>query len=202
EVGDPGVLAPAEDLLEIARQAAGRSVGAIEEETADAAHGAPHLAGLRKLVLDRLELGDPDEDVEAFRWQAFISSEALRRSGASADPGDLRRQVAAELKTSVESLRAGLYGDLPAEREVRGFPPTTATWLVQRYNTAQVQGLLLRCRRVVIEVAGADLAQKRTLFRQLKFHGLMSEVDPTPGGDRLLISLSGPLALFQNAQTY
>ncbi len=72
--------------------------------------------------------------------------------------------------------------------------------LIRRYNCAQVQGLLLRARRVVIRLKDAALGDKRELFRQLKFHQLIGLVRDEAGV--VEVELSGPLSIFEQSATY
>jgi predicted nuclease of restriction endonuclease-like RecB superfamily len=53
---------------------------------------------------------------------------------------------------------------------------------------------------VTVVLGGSDLAERRALFRQLRFRRLMGEVRET--GGRLAVELSGPLGIFDQAASY
>ena len=73
---------------------------------------------------------------------------------------------------------------------------------MHRYNVAQIQGLLLRANDLTIKIKDLDLSERRALFLNLRFHRLLADIRNDEKNKTIEIILSGPLSLFQSAQTY
>jgi len=201
EEGD--ILERARGLIDLFRQAEGQSLGELEELLDETCGTGDVEAGLRKLLLDRCGAEEDDGSVMERRWQALAAAQALRLGEPGLDEASFRGRLAATLGRGFVELKEDLYADLPACRRIKGFRELSAVSLLQRYNCAQVQGLLLRARSVHVRLAQASLAERRELFRQLKFHRLIAEVTRDEGeGRALVVELGGPLSLFDSAATY
>jgi uncharacterized protein len=168
--------------------------------------------GLVKLLYDRCEL----------ETRATVEPEALRRAAFTAAAAALRHPEAGEIEVAAPlfdrsaALRAGcaavglpegefegtLYADLKEEQVLEALKPTRAPWLLERYNTALAQGLLLRAREMEIHLTGGEPRAYRALFRKIKFFQLMHRIEALPGGEGYRIRLDGPLSLFQASQKY
>lgn len=184
---DAAALAVATDLIALFDAAAGMTVGELEDQAADAAEG-PFAAALTKLLLDGMSEEDDDEAVADSRWATLLRAEAMRREGADK----------AQFDAAFGASREQLYADLPAARRVAETRTTTPVDLINRYNVAQVQGLLLTGKTLQVRVAGLGLGERRALLRQIKFHRLIAEV--TAAADGFALVLSGPLSLFDQAR--
>jgi predicted nuclease of restriction endonuclease-like RecB superfamily len=195
DASDAKNLAVAEDLLAVFDGAEGMRLGDLEDAADEVAQGDLGKA-LSKLLLDACDTEEDDGQVAALRWEKLLEAEALRRE----------RPTSADFQQRMGATRDRLYGDLPACRRVRSYKVMDAEGLLHRYNAAQVQGLLLRARRVVVRLRSAELTERRELFRQLRFHRLLGEVRPLPAtktkAQGLEVELSGPLSLFDQAATY
>ncbi len=192
--GDALATGLAEDLLTVFRDGEGSRVGELEAAAEEVADG-DLAAAFRKLLLDACATEEDDGEVADFRWQCLLKAQELRRRVPALSP--------AEFQAAVGAPGDRLYADLPACRKVRSFKDMDSSGLVQRYNCAQVQGLLLRARSVTIRLKGAALSDRRELFRQMKFHRLMGAVTQTEGKKGgIEVTLSGPLTLFDQAATY
>jgi len=96
---------------------------------------------------------------------------------------------------------AALYADLQGEQVLAGWEPCAPAWLLNRYNVALAQGVLLRATALTIEIAGQDPRRYRALFRKVKFFQLLHRVE----GDAergYTLHLDGPLSLFGASQRY
>jgi len=196
---DQATRALAEELLAIAQANVGVSAGELQ----DVLQGVSDIgvaAGLRKLILDRCELAEDDGQIGEARWRALAAAQELRSTAVGLPLQDFQARIGAELGQPFATLQLQLYADLPGARRVNEIPQQSAENLIDRYNCAQVQGLLLRARRVSVTTKKATLGEKRELFRQMKFHRLMADVVDQDG--HLTVSLSGPLSLFDEATTY
>ncbi len=207
---DSDYIESAEVLIEFFKDSVGLTVGDLEEAAQDLGLSPPIplvvVGGLTKLCMDRLELREDDGSAEEFRWQMLERAESLRQSPEVLDQKDFELRLAQTVDLDIDTIRDRLYHDLPENRSVLGWDSFTASALLHRWNCAQVQGLLLRATTVKILLPKIALKQKRTLFRQLKFHRLLSTVEetskkPQETGD-FEFELSGPLSLFDQGQNY
>jgi predicted nuclease of restriction endonuclease-like RecB superfamily len=217
DTADPGWRAAAERLLELFRGQAGQTRGELEEDLADAfgdQGGQLVYRGLAKLLEDRCEFevvsGHPPDRL---REVVFLGAAQHRREGSSPnDAQELARpsafdrnlvlgRIAQELGITTEAVDQGLFADLKSEQRLIRFKDTTAERLLQRYNVALAQAVLLRSVRVCVAVRHEPPARFRQLFRLVKFHRLICEMERTGDGCYQL-HLDGPLSLFSATQKY
>jgi predicted nuclease of restriction endonuclease-like RecB superfamily len=88
-----------------------------------------------------------------------------------------------------------------SEQRLVKFKDITAERLLQRYNVALAQAVLLRAAGVVVQVRGEPPQRYRQLLRQAKFHRLICEVRREEA-DAYALHLDGPLSLFAATQKY
>jgi predicted nuclease of restriction endonuclease-like RecB superfamily len=201
DADDPNWLAAAERLLELFRGQEGRTRGELEEDLADAfgdEGGQLVYRGLGKLLEDRCEFevvsGQPPEKL---REAVFRAAAEARRGGQS--PAD-ENAVARLLSFDREAVLGRVGGELgmTAQDIDRGL---FAERLLQRYNVALAQAVLLRSTRVHAAIRNEPPARYRQLLRLVKFHRLICEVERT-GDHCYLLHLDGPLSLFSATQKY
>jgi predicted nuclease of restriction endonuclease-like RecB superfamily len=162
--------------------------------------------GLHKLVLDRctFEEGSTHEPAE-LRRDLFLRAAEARRGGTF-DRQALLEAVAGERGVTAPEIERGLYADLPDAHLLREFQAVAPEALVNGYQDAQVQAVLLRAVKVTAMVR-ATPAAFRLLFRRLKFLRLLHRIERLPepkrggpGGYR--IEIDGPFALFESLTKY
>ena len=153
-------------------------------------------AGLDKLLLDRTEFRSAEEtDYPELRRRSFAAGE----KAFAAAKGDYRRFCDA----AKEAFALDIYGDLPEFERVCAFRSLSAAELLDRYNLALVQGLLLSADKLEIVVREKDPAELRRLFKYLKFFRLLAEIRRIDGDpDGFALSVSGPFSLFENTRRY
>jgi uncharacterized protein len=207
---DPSWLEVAEGLLELFRGQEGRTHGELEADHRDLFGDDPSQLvhqGLAKLLEDRCDFetvsGQPPDKLRA---TVFHLSAEYRRSSLSAellpfDRAAVLRQAATELDLTPEAIDQGLFADLKSEQRLVKFKDTTAERLLQRYNVAVAQAILLRSTRVVATVRGEPPQRYRQLLRQVKFHRLVCDVERL-SPDSFQLRLDGPLSLFSATQKY
>src|SRR5262249_30673926 len=215
DAADPDWLASAERLLELFRGQEGRSRGELDEDLADAfgdEGGQLVYRGLAKLLEDRCEFevvsGHPPERLR----EAVFRAAAEARQGGSTSPNEqtiarptsldrnaVLRRVADELGMTADEVDHGLFADLKSEQRLIRFKDISAERLLQRYNVALAQAVLLRSTRVHVAVRHESPARYRQLLRLVKFHRLICEVERT-GEDCYQLHLDGPLSLFSATQ--
>jgi predicted nuclease of restriction endonuclease-like RecB superfamily len=198
------LLDEAEAILGIYAGAVGEPRGNLERQLLDAFGEEPGQfvrRGLIKLVDDRcdwvVESALPPADV---RDAVFAAAFAARAAGRF-DRGQVLAEAAGRLGLTPAEADDALFADLKTEQRLRAIKPITPRRLLERYNVALAQSVLLKATRVEIEVAGASSARWRQLLRAVKFHRLMAEVSRA-GGDAWRLTLDGPLSLFAATQKY
>lgn len=161
---------------------------------------SPLFNGLNKLLEDRCTYADSESELEEQRWDLFTKAKDLRNTGLMSI-AEFQEAIAKSTGvTNFSQVESQLYGDLPEFRVVQDFEGIAPVDLVHRYNSAQIQGLILRSRSLSIIVRDKDAIKKRRFLQRLKFWRLLAEIDET--ADELKIDLSGPLSLFDKSATY
>jgi len=162
--------------------------------------------GLVALVERALDLDGREEiDAVALRAEVFTRAAARKRAEPAFERATVLSEIAAERGTSVEALEADLYADLRGAQVLKApehgaLVPGGARAIVDRYDLAQAQSVLLRATRVTIELRGTSALALRALLRKLKFHRLLFTLARTDGGHVLV--LDGPSALFEATTKY
>lgn len=160
--------------------------------------------GLLKLVKDRCELeAEEGPDPVALRTEVFRLAAARRRETGAVDRSAVLAQVAADHELPEHDIERLMYTDLKAAHRLLAFAPTTPEGLVQDYELAQAQAVLLRATRVTAEVSCRSPAVLRALFHKLKFHRLLFSAAPVDGEEGVYrLELDGPHSLFQSVTRY
>jgi predicted nuclease of restriction endonuclease-like RecB superfamily len=209
---DPVWLDAAERLLELFRGQNGRTRGELEEELKEAFDSGPAAfvyQGLAKLLEDRCEFevaaGHPPEKLRDAVFRAAArqrqSAEPATLAAARFDRAAVLQEVAGELSLTPEAVEQGLFADLKSEQRLIRFKDISAERLLQRYNVALAQAVLLRSTGVEVEIRGESPQRFRQLFRLVKFHRLVCEAE-FKNRDTVHLHLDGPLSLFSATQKY
>lgn len=202
-------LGVAARLLRLYCDSPGRTRGEMAEALADLVGDGPTQLvhqGLAKLLEDRCEFEvasdtPPDQLREhVFKAAAEARAEAVRAK-VPFDRTAVLDQVARELAVTPQQVEVGLFADLKDEQRVTKFDDCTPEFLVNRYNVALAQAILLRCTAMEVRVSGEAPARYRQLFRAIKFHRLICTIR-SDGGNGYTLALDGPLSLFASTQKY
>lgn len=207
-------LEVAEGLLMIFRDGVGTTRGEIEAEVDElVGEGLATLThrGLAKVLEDRAEFEvvsevPPDQLREKVFTAAAEYRRALRAESTPTRRRPFRREevlaaVGRELGLDPEAIAAGLFADLKDEARLLKFDDLSAQRLIDRYNVALAQAVLLRSVSVRAEVRHERPARYRQLFRQLKFHRLLYRVEGNMEAG-FAFHLDGPLSLFSATNRY
>jgi predicted nuclease of restriction endonuclease-like RecB superfamily len=209
-VDDPNWRDVAERLLELFRGQEGRTRGELEEDQREAFGDDPGQLvhqGLAKLLEDRCEFEVvSDQPPEKLRETVFRLAADVRKNNSTATPVPFDRarvlqQAAGELGLDAGVVEASLFADLKSAQRLTRFKDISPEHLLQRYNVALAQAVLLRSTRVHVIVRGEPPQRYRQLLRQVKFHRLVCEVEKL-GADSVQLHLDGPLSLFSATQKY
>jgi predicted nuclease of restriction endonuclease-like RecB superfamily len=210
DANDPQWLQVAEQLLAIFRSSNGSTRGQLEEEIEDLFGALPQPQihqGLAKLLEDRCEFEvQSDLPPEEVREAVFIAAARKRQAlleqiGTTFSRQEILEAVARQMKTEPAKIEASMFADLKSEQRLTQFSDTTPERLLQRYNVGLAQAILLRSTGVDIVIRGETPARYRQLFRQIKFHRLICDVEAVKS-DAYLLRLDGPLSLFSATQKY
>jgi len=196
----------AETYLSIARAHVGRT----REELFEAWASVPvapkdrRLAdGLKKLVEDACDLAAqaPVDPIE-LRREVFSLSSDERREHAEGRVDRVRvlEAVATARGIAASDVERALYADLKGEQILTAVSGLSAPAFVEKYDSGQVQAVLLRAVRVVADVTCSVPAAYRALFRELKFRRLLYRIERREGGYR--IDIDGPFSLFESVTRY
>ncbi len=202
---DPMWREAAEQLLGAFRNREGATRRAVEEDQRELFGDDPNqlvYQGLAKLLEDRCEFeivsGQPPE---VLREAVFRAATAARLADATLDRAAVLAGVAIELRMSPEAVEAGLFADLKSEQRLTQFKDISAEHLLNRYNVALAQAVLLRATAVHLTIRKEPPQRLRQLLRRVKFHRLVCEVEKV-GTDGMRLTLDGPLSLFSATQKY
>ena len=190
---------------------AGRTRGEIADDLTDLIPEGPRgllPAGLAKLLEDRCEFEvsadhPPDELREAMFKSAARHRAEAAKSGKPFDRNAVLGEVAGQLSLTLtpEQIDRSLFADLKDEQRVQTFDDISPERLLDRYNVALAQAILLRCTAMEVRIWGETPARFRQLFRAVKFHRLICTIHETAGNSYTL-KLDGPLSLFSSTQKY
>ncbi len=177
------------------------------------------LRGMAKVLLDPCTF-DTEAPVDPVALRARVFRAAARRGPLGRRPGarptaaEVLAEVAAELAAEGageggedapaldgDALAGALYADLKDEQRLlvrKG--PRDPRALVDRYNLALVQALLLRTARLDLRLPDPDPKRVRQLLRYLKFFELMFRARWR--GDELVLAVDGPRSILSGAVRY
>lgn len=161
--------------------------------------------GLSKLLEDDCQFGSSASiEPRQLRQLVFLRAAASRREAQPSDKRLAREQVlqkvALDEGIDPASIEAALFADLRSEQRLERAPRIEPSALLQRYERAQVQAVLLRAVRVEASVECLDADAYRALFRALKFRRLLFSLQRNGSGYR--INIDGPYSLFDAVTKY
>lgn len=201
---DAGLLALAQTLLGELQDAVGRTREDLEEALAlhAGAFKKPRVArGLVKLLLDRMDFGEPEPQVAATRAEALrTAARVLRTLPPDATQEDYTQRLAAVLPAPLDDVRERLYADLPPQRRLVALELPGAAELLDRYNLALAQGHLLHAKRLHLRARAPELLRVRKVLRWLKFCRLVAQLHRED--DDWELSVEGPGAMLDLQKKY
>ena len=179
----------------------------LEEELGpriDARRGFKIVRALAKLLEELAAWGAPTEaDPYTVRTRVFELAAALPEPPAS-EPGllesptrdDVLLRVASE--TGLDDVAGLMYADRQGAQLLAAFEEPSPEGLIERYNVAQIQGVLYAAKEIVVDL-GRE-ADARLVFHYVKKMGLIYRLETTARGYRL--HLDGPLSIFGGTRKY
>lgn len=193
--------------LELGRDQVGGNLGALKEAWSAVEVGPREkkLAdGLLKLIEDDSEfLAESPIEPQKLRGEVFLLAAAARKASTKESPWDRRpllAEVAAKYGVEPSAIDAALYSDLRSQAVLQAFSKLNPEQLIERYELAQYQAVLLRASRVTATVRFPNAADYRRLFRALKFRRLLYTIKKEGSGYQ--IHIDGPFSLFDSVTKY
>ena len=167
--------------------------------------------GIVKLLEDRTDFSSSSQlDFQTLRKEILdASAQLLRGNDTLPQFGHWEERIREMLPEN--PLVGNLYGDLPENDRLLKFDDIDARGLLERYNLAQVQALLLTAREMKVKVGARDAAQLRRLCQYLRFFQLLAEIKDSPeesgqDGDGALrwleMTVDGPAAVLDTGRRY
>ncbi|MBA3708886.1 MAG: DUF790 family protein [Planctomycetes bacterium] len=192
----------AERLIAFWAAGVGQRRGELEDAVMPVMHQSRALVvarGFNKLILDGCTFAEAASAAE-LRTRAFAAS-ALLLSAPAITSDDHAGAVAAAVGLAAMDLRTQLYGDLPDFEVLEQAPQLSAARLIERYNLALCQGLLLTAKSLRVSISDADVGVRRRLLKALRFRRLLAEVLVDAEGI-LRLDISGPGSVLDQASRY
>ena len=192
------------ETLEAARGQSEEEVEQLLAEIPRAPSAEKLFSGLTKVILDECRFEAPLEvDAPELRRAVFEHAARRRREDqeGSFDRQLVLREVASTLGVAVEALEQSLFSDLRGARLLVLAPALEPRDVLERYEVAQVQGVLLRAVSIGLDVVCSSPDAYRALFRKLKFRRLLHRIEPREGGG-YHIQIDGPFSLLESVTKY
>ena len=193
------LLVLAENLIQLCRKAASghRTRGEFQDEFTGIRNSDSKffpVNALLKLLEERMEFcsGSEETDYPALRSELFLKSAELLRNGFPDEN---------EFRAIFPEPTCDPYGDLPEFDRASGFRDLTSRELLERYNTALVQAILLKADKLTVVIGETEPSGLRRMLKYLKFFRLLAEISKTSTG-ALKIDISGPFSLFGPTRKY
>ncbi len=204
----PEIESIASQIIDTIEASEGQTLDEISEALSAVARSPRHekvWAGLKKLALDDCQFGTPLEvDAPSLRTDLFTAACRARRAATAEAPfsrEQVLREVAARVRATCEEVEDGLFSDLKGASRLTRPTRLSKELLVEAFELAQIQGILLRAvsLRVTVECSSPD--QARELFHKLKFRRLLFRLNETNPGV-YEIQIEGPFSLFESVTKY
>jgi len=158
------------------------------------------IKGLARIIEDTCEFSTESEiPPMELRSKLFsmVAKNPTRKSAYAA-----YSEVASNYGVDVDKIKEALYSDRKQEHRIvsTGVPAGGVDWLINRYNVALIQSLLLRCEELTVDLDEPSAERLRQLFRHTRFRGLMYRIEPREGG--FTLHLDGPTSLLKLSTRY
>ncbi|APS00797.1 hypothetical protein BCY86_08980 [Pajaroellobacter abortibovis] len=161
-------------------------------------------AGLNKLIVDQCEFDENSyHDAIQLRRAVFLRANELRqglKEGEAFDRQCVIREITSAYQMEEGAFEDRLYGDLRAAHRILVVPSISAETLVEMYNLAQAQAVLLRAVQVTVHCYCSHIETYRFLFHRIKFLRLLYQLERSEGGYR--IRIDGPYSMFEAVTKY
>lgn len=197
---DDDSLALAEDIIRAFADHTGKKLGelrSILDEMEDQGFDYRLVRGLVELLERRCDL-----NIESPISPAIVRREVFKLSAdnhpviSEAERRSVIRQAAEKLDITPEAVEASMFADLENEQVIVSFSPPKAAGLLYEYNLSIAQTMLFKATEMRFRAS----AKHKDVLRAVKRLGLMYSA--SSDGDRLDISIDGPLSALKSTERY
>lgn len=206
DIEDEESLAFAKKLIALFESSNGKTRSEIVEELLNikASVKLDSAEGLKKLLFDRCAFRDYSEaKISEQRWKILVLAEKMRESNYFSSFEEFYELFFTSHDESRNLLsNHDLYSDLPENHKLESFETCDPKWLLNRYNVAQIQGLIFYSKWMQVRVGSQTVEERRTLLQSLRFHRLLVADLEIKENGAMEFKLDGPLALFGSARMY
>ena len=200
-----------EMIIQLFNQFKGKKRSEIEEELKNyhtVAKNPKVIQGLAKIMFHHSTFSHyTKSDPISQREKIFsLSAEYWKSAEFKADSlPERQKKIMLELGISDpnahEQTEAWLFGDITGNQILQEVALFTQEQLLNRYNTEQVQGLLLNALELRLTIQRKQKASFRQLMQMLKFFRLMYQVK-FEDKNRLTLIIDGPGSILENSRSY
>jgi predicted nuclease of restriction endonuclease-like RecB superfamily len=213
---DQGLLALAGELVQEFVAHVGKTRGELQAALEGRARAGDRVRlerGLSKLLADRSEFERQSElEPEVVRALVFARAAEARRAGTFSRESVLAEAAAALGVAEPRTVEVALDADRRSRERLLAFESIEPRALLERYDVALAQAVLLRAVRVKVALEGRP-RRLRDILRAIKFRQLLFKAEKTkPGGiggagsprgsGGVTLELDGPLSLFESSTKY
>jgi len=207
KTNDEQLLNAASQLLNLFKDSIHKTRGTLLSQSKLILENSPCnnivIQGLEKLLLDRTTFNtDTQEELVNFRKELFSFTSNLHHKGEIQDLETYYQTISDHFQKDISDIQNQLYSDLPINQPVSKFKTLSPERLLHRYNCAQIQGLLLHCESLMLDIINPDPVKLRQLFKYLRFHQLLAKITQIKDRSGFHIQIDGPLNLFFQTQKY
>ena len=200
---NPEDLQKSEQVLSLFKGAVGLTHSELERRIAQQWPKLNSVTeGLLKLVTDKCEYVDVDPEIAESRLAYILTSQEMRAANIFETKEAYQAAVAEQFSSSFPAISGEIYSDLHSERKIKAVPDFGPQWLLNRYNCAQFQGLILHADKIVVELLGVSMEQLRSFFRTLRFHQLLVKMDKMTKPRYYRVTIDGPSSMFSQSNRY
>ena len=198
-VTDPELLNLAGKLIGVYTQ--GLNLSRVDLETVVANYVSTYkdlkiIKGFNKLLLDRCEFAHKEGLDCSIRRNEILNQAAKVFGEYSFDTAEkFRERVVGQTNT------LPLYADLPYNERLIKFKEVFPKELLERFNVALVQGLLLTTNRLTVKTREHKAVNLRRVFKFLKFFRLLSRIFQEDKGV-FRIEIDGPMSILDSSRKY
>lgn len=194
----------AEQVLDAFRGQQDISRGELEADLEELIGNHPGqilFQGLAKLLQDRCEFEVVSNHPPVELRELVFAAATKQRAAGAFDRQAVLEQVAGELNLAATAVEQSLFADLKSEQRLISFEDIDVTRLIERYNLALAQAILIRATGVTVVIRSETPARFRQLFRSVKFHRLICDAEQTRPGE-ITLRIDGPMTLFSATTKY
>jgi predicted nuclease of restriction endonuclease-like RecB superfamily len=130
-----------------------------------------------------------------------LAAERRRSADGGFDRAAIVGEVAPRFGLDPAEIEEALYSDLRGAHQLLAFRRMAPTQLLERYEVAQRQAVLLRAVRLQARVWCSSPSSYRALFNKLKFRRLLHRIARQDDGS-YRIDIDGPFSLFESVTKY